>query len=310
VAGANGSIRSISQFKYALNIDGTFSYRSRSGQGNSGISWGQWTDLNGATTAMLQDGAVTAQKLSADVREKVNNPLRPLFIAAGAEYNDTGTDKTKTAPWGETVIHKAGHYYLNGLGDITEEQMIAIYINKNYIYMLDVGRVAQGYKKIRTIMGFTNALISDVLGKRSFYGLFSFAQTKIEVFFATDRVSIDSAVSEQTIPCNSLYGTFFDCSFLRIVYPINVKNVTDIPKSTFSGCTALKELRLYGLKVNLDISDSMNVSKKSVLYLIQNATPSSAKTITLHPEAYARLADDADIVAALEKQPLVSLVSA
>lgn len=236
--------------------------------------------------------------------------LRALFVAAGAEYNDSGADITKTAPWGETVTHKAGHYYLNGLGDITEEQMIAIYINKNYIYMLDIGRVAQGYKKIRTIMGFTNALVSDVLGKRSFYGLFSFAQTKIEVFFATDRVSIDSAVSEQTIPCNSLYGTFFDCSFLRIVYPINVKNVTDIPKSTFSGCTALKELRLNGLKVNLDISDSMNVSKKSVLYLIQNATPSSAKTITLHPEAYARLADDADIVVALEAQPLVSLVSA
>ena len=29
-----------------------------------------------------------------------------------------------------------------------------------------------------------------------------------------------------------------------------------------------------------------------------------------HPDAYARLADDVDIVAALEAQPLVSLVSA
>ena len=61
VAGANGKVRSVSQFKYALALDGTFSYRSRSGQGNTGISWGEWSDLNGATTAMLQDGAVTAQ---------------------------------------------------------------------------------------------------------------------------------------------------------------------------------------------------------------------------------------------------------
>ena len=53
--------------------------------------------------------------------------LRALFVAAGAEYNGSGADKTKTAPWGESVTHKAGHYYLNGLGDITEEQMVKIY---------------------------------------------------------------------------------------------------------------------------------------------------------------------------------------
>ena len=71
VAGATGKVRSISQFKYALNVDGTFSYKTRTGQGNTGINWNEWVDLNGATTVMLQDGAVTAQKLSADVREKV-----------------------------------------------------------------------------------------------------------------------------------------------------------------------------------------------------------------------------------------------
>ena len=44
--------------------------------------------------------------------------------------------------------------------------------------------------------------------------------------------------------------------------------------------------------------------------MINEANPTSAITITLHSDAYARLADDADIVAALEAQPLVSLVSA
>ena len=44
--------------------------------------------------------------------------------------------------------------------------------------------------------------------------------------------------------------------------------------------------------------------------MIENAVPSSAITITLHPDAYARLADDTDVVAALEAQPLISLVSA
>ena len=62
--------------------------------------WSNWSDV-----ADIKDGAVTAEKLSTEVREKVNNPLRPLYIAAGAEYNDTGADVAKTAPWGEVVTH-------------------------------------------------------------------------------------------------------------------------------------------------------------------------------------------------------------
>ena len=73
--------------------------------------------------------------------------LRALFIAAGAEYNDTDSVIEKTAPW-ETeetwvknddgtytytetpaiVQHLPKHYYLNGLGDITEDEMTTIYI--------------------------------------------------------------------------------------------------------------------------------------------------------------------------------------
>ena len=71
VAGATGQVRSISQFKYALNVDGTFSYKTRTGQGSSVIGWGSWVDLGAADTTDIQDGAITAQKLSSDVREKV-----------------------------------------------------------------------------------------------------------------------------------------------------------------------------------------------------------------------------------------------
>ena len=44
--------------------------------------------------------------------------------------------------------------------------------------------------------------------------------------------------------------------------------------------------------------------------MISKSTTASAITITLHPDAYARLADDAEIIAALEAKPLISLVSA
>jgi hypothetical protein len=78
-----------------------------------------------------------------------------------------------------------------------------------------------------------------------------------------------------------------------------------------SNCDSLIHVQLYNLNTNLLLfNKSNNIDKESVLYAVQNSTPTSAITITLHPDAYSRLADDADIVSALEAQPLISLVSA
>ena len=80
---ATGKVRSISQFKYALGIDGTFSYKTRVGQGNTGISWGEWVSLGAASTNDIQDNSITAQKLSVNVREKIEKiePLEKVFEA-------------------------------------------------------------------------------------------------------------------------------------------------------------------------------------------------------------------------------------
>ncbi len=298
VAGANGKVRSVSQFKYALALDGTFTYRSRSGQGNTGISWGEWSDLNGATTAMLQDGSVTAQKLSADVREKVDNPLRPLFIAAGAEYNDTGADKTKTAPWGETVIHKAGHYYLNGLGDITEEQMMRIYHAGKISSQTPLGQ----YKEtaIRTTI---KGNYSGSEGQRLIFYYLCSNNRSIEVFNISTKTEIG---------VSNLRYAFDFCEKLKYIVPIILLDTRDSNDAfyAFNNCYKLILCRIKNLKVSISFSKSSLISKDSVVYTIQNAAPSTAITITLHPDAYSRLADDADVVAALEAQPLISLVSA
>ena len=301
VAGANGKVRSVSQFKYALVLDGTFSYRSRSGQGNTGISWGEWSDLNGATTAMLQDGAVTAQKLSADVREKVDNPLRPLFIAAGAEYNDTGTDKTKTAPWGETVIHKAGYYYLNGLGDITEEQMMDIY--KYSFPMLGATDWSNAFREVNVRTNLFYKQYYSAARIKTLTAAFN-ANKTIEIVDFNNLGS--KVVLHDAASWNYAFGS---CTKLkRILGVLDINNVSSL---LGSNCDSLIHVQLYNLNTNLLLfNKSNNIDKESVLYAIQNSTPTSAITITLHPDAYSRLADDADIVSALEVQPLISLVSA
>lgn len=322
VAGKTGTVRSISQFKYALNVDGTFSYKTRTGQGNTGISWGNWVELDNkaqlavetekqratAAESKLQtsidalvagtvpNGTITAEKLSAEVKDKVDNPLRPLFIAAGAEYNGTGADVSKTAPWGETVTHKAGHYYLNGLGDITEEQMTAIY---------NAGRITSPnpvalYKsvKIRT------NIVPNLTGGEGVPLLLNYtmANSSIEVF---------SGTSTLTIFVSSLDATFFNSKNLsHILNVINVASLGGSLLATFKGASSLTLCKIEKLKKELYLGDSSKISKDSILYTVQKAVPNSAITITLHPDAYARLADDVEIVAALEAQPLVSLVSA
>lgn len=294
VAGETGKVRSISQFKYALNVDGTFSYKTRTGQGNSGIDWGNWVDLGAAATADIQDGAITAQKLSSDVREKVNNPLRPLFIAAGAEYNNTGADITKTAPWGESVTHKAGHYYLNGLGDITEEQMMDIF------NLPHSGFYPHAYSDVdcRTVLCDGNGV----------YGAIS--SDELNAWMIRSKVESISAGKELFCQGGTLEKSFWGCSNLKYInftklFCQNVKL-----NNAFIGCSSLIRVNLCRLSNSVNFVDSSHLSKDSILHAIQNAVPTSAITITLHPDAYSRLADDAEIVAALEAQPLVSLVSA
>lgn len=307
VAGATGKVRSISQFKYALATDGTFSYKTRTGQGNTGIAWGDWVDLGAATTADIQDGAVTAQKLSTDVRTKVENPLRPLYIAAGAEYNDSGADKTKTAPWGETVTHKAGHYYLNGLGDITEEQMMDIYCYRDILYRLDCGRLGS-FTKFRTNYTF-GTLPAQRFSKRALCGEYSFSGAKIEILLFSKAAYDSTDASEITPGDGEFNSTFFNCSKLKIIGSINCSKISKFVNA-FDGCTSLVNVRLYNIKNSVSFNSASIISKESILYIVNHAIPTTAITITLHPDAYARLKDDAEIVAALEAQPLISLVSA
>lgn len=325
VAGKTGTVRSISQFKYALNVDGTFSYKTRTGQGNTGISWGNWVDIdnkaqlavetekqrataaesklqtsiNSLVAGTVPNGTITAEKLSAEVKDKVDNPLRPLFIAAGAEYNDTGADKTKTAPWGETVTHKAGHYYLNGLGDITEEQMVEIY-NAGKI-IRDTYCTYISNKKIRTTLNV------------DFSGGEAAGCTLYQTFDKCSSIeTVRLTVADKFFP-SLLTASFNGCRNLTHIIPIlrctflgSSVNITN----AFNGCISLKYVKLEKFAVPVSFSDSSYISKESILHTVQNAAPTSAITITLHPDAYARLADDAEIVAALEAQPLVSLVSA
>ena len=94
-------------------------------------------------------------------------------------------------------------------------------------------------------------------------------------------------------------------------YPLTSVQL-DMEKATkvgnaFNLCYSLIHAYIKNAKLALDLSVAANLSKESLLYIINNEAATSAITITLAPYAKTRLANDADVVAALANHPNVSL---
>jgi hypothetical protein len=275
--------------------------------------------------------------------------LRELFIAAGAEYND-GADKVRETPWAayadapgykavhnidelnyteadlhsivqdgvtykyvidkgvykvigrglnrEIVhddrycVHRAGCYYLNGLGDITEEQMLAIFNHGNTLaikYFLNTYKCR------------TNRMLTSIPTTTDLDGYYYARDCESEVVtldkgeYSTVNIKIS----------DNVFGNMFKLAHLlgRFRFESAVSN-------GFYNCKLLKTVKIHQLKYNISLSDCPLISKNSILYAINNSTATTAITITLHANAYTRLANDTGIVAALANKPLVTLVSA
>lgn len=237
--------------------------------------------VNTALTRVPEDPKV--------IYDTTSGTLRDLYISAGAKYNEA-----------------TGFYELNGLTDITEEEMRVIY---KYAGTPQV-RGAFAYSKARTNLpmpGMYNGYLMDFM----FYGC-----DKLEVVYLGNRQLPPSVYDD---PFASVEGSniFYFCQKLKKIYGKLMCYSSNINWDlTFGECFALEEVRIALLNSPIKLQWSPNLSKESVLYMITNAKPLSGAAvgsiaITLHPTAYARLKDDADIVAALEaKAGVITLVSA
>lgn len=231
-----------------------------------------------------------AKKLCDDIYDyasKMNSgTLRDLYISAGAKYNEA-----------------TGYYELNGLTDITEEQMRVIWQED----------LSGWYQKGRTNLTRNISVKGNTGGYNGGIDIACICinNKNLQVFnLGADCFAryMDSAFRE----CSNLET--IDTRFRVVPYD------TSLGINTFRGCIKLKDVRFNNhylrMKATLNLYDSPLISKESVLSAItttDNASATSAGflTITLHADAYARLKDDADIIAALEaKNGVVTLVSA
>lgn len=220
-----------------------------------------------------------------------DSSLRDLYISAGAKYNET-----------------TGFYELNGLTDITEEEMRKIYI----LYITNSPKA----EHIVSWLSYPNDFRTNI-APRVYY--VSNIQNSIGGNSVLEVLALSVSALYIQNSVATAHGSF---PKLRRVVGYWVYANNDPSKYNFAygqpfqNCPLLEEIRMKGINKSHTFAVSTNLSKESVLYMITNANPPSGAAagsiaITLHPTAYARMKDDADIVAALEaKGGIVTLVSA
>lgn len=243
---------------------------------------------NGSLYARIKKNATDiydyASKLS-------SGTLRDLYISAGAKYNEA-----------------TGYYELNGLTDITEEQMRKIYL----LYITDSPKA----EHIVSWLSYPNDFRTNIVPKMLY------------ISNITNSIGGNSVLEVLVLSFSALYIQNLSAtahgSFPKLrrvvgdwVYANNNPSKYNFDYGQpFRNCPLLEEIRMKGINKSHTFAVSPNLSKESVQCMITNANPPSGAAagsiaITLHPTAYARLKDDADIVAALEaKGGIVTLVSA
>lgn len=211
-----------------------------------------------------------------------SSSLRPLYLAAGALYNDTDTDNTQTDPYGRPVTWKAHHYYLNGLGDITEEEMADIYANARGMFA----------NQQNINYGFTGATTARTNFKPLRRGDWCLDIRALDLFYGCSKmetVAIGNSVSSTDKSGSSctfadLVECFLACSSLRYIYGVIQPNANCNTGYVFGGCYKLEEVRVLALTQSISFADSPLLSFDSLKFLVDNANNSGSIEVEVHPD--------------------------
>lgn len=226
------------------------------------------------------DSPSESGSLHAKVKALQDEPsLISLYKSVGAKLND-----------------ETGFFELNGITDITKEQMAEIYSGSIFYHPKGNGDCSFLFHR-STIR--TNVITSAFLGVSDWYGegvnclRMCFWMPYLEVFYASYGYNSSEKVNYALNISNGV-EMFKTCSRLRkIIGVLNLINATDV-RDMFLGCTALETVNIYHLKISISFKSSPNLTvedsdSSSLGYAVANSRNTSPITITLHPTAFAKV---------------------
>jgi hypothetical protein len=235
-----------------------------------------------------------AKKLCDDIYDyasKMNSgTLRDLYISAGAKYNET-----------------TGYYELNGLTDITEEQMTVIY-EKTWGWWIGLPILTGfGDSSARTNIpcpDYKRPYYQSNCGLGSTFGVTGNLDNLEVLNFIPLRYSNESFIR---LSIRTMNWMCQGCTKpLTIMGTFDVGNVPDNNSLNIGG--NIKTINIKNLSKNIRFYGSKVLSKESVLYMINNSEATTAITIGLQQAVYDVMKDDADIIAALAEKTNITLI--
>lgn len=220
--------------------------------------------LNGA------NGVVKASK----IKDFAKPDLKQVFVDLWTQCYDCQYDATK----GDKP------FTCNGL-DLSYEDAIKVY---------NAPRLT--YNNVAGFINLTGNVRTIILGSYSSGGalpsfISAFRTSSLEVI----RVSSDTS----TAYIDTAQNAFDGCSSLkRILGTMSFTYGKGDTPNAFKGCVKLTDVSIRALKQSIAFSDSPLLSLSSLQLLVTNAANTSAITVTVHPDAYAKLTGDTTNAAA------------
>lgn len=216
-----------------------------------------------------------------------DSSLRDLYISAGAVYNEA-----------------TGFYELNGLTDITEEQMRTIY-EKTWGWWLHLPSLnGFGSALPRTNIPCPDYKIIAYASNISIHSIFSVSDNDDNLEVVNLRALYTPTVFDEIKIVDFNWAFQSDKKLREVQGFINVREA----RSDLNIGGNIETINIKGLKVNIRFYNSQRLSKESVLYMINNSEATSAITIGLQQAVYDVMKDDADIIAALAEKTNITLI--
>lgn len=207
------------------------------------------------------------------------DPMHYAYEAVGAVWDAT-----------------SGCWKLNGLSDLTKEDMARIY---------GVGRLqlVGGYLTNSITRARTN--IPRLGWDNTYANLYGFAWDNDYLEVINLTLYPQTIYWEGYIYASASDEAFRNCPRLRAIYgKIVCQGATG---QMFEGCAALERVRVYNLDRNLSFASSP-LDVESVVYLLQNASSSATFSVTLRADRQTIYEANADFVAAKNARPNVTIL--
>lgn len=220
------------------------------------------------------------------------DPMHKMYEAIDAIYNSTSEDIALTGIYGDTIIHKAGCWLLNEVGDLSNDDM-AVIVSYPQCWSLTDIKIIAGYSPVRTTIPKRNWAELT-----SWYGGALNIQAQCAFFRATNLKTIaffTGKDQDYKLRPSNLHNAFSGCQNLhKILNVINLANCTTLT-NCFQNCTALEEVRIVNLKSSISFADSP-LSVESATYLLQNANSTAQFAVTFRADRQAIYEANADFI--------------